>query len=201
MYGKIAGQFAVSGFEGKPLAEASRSEVIVMPQIMKEYDATTLVGLKTIVHDAAVLDEAEDTIELPKLDELMATAAIARALLPVRLRGPEMKAMRKIMGYTLADLAGRLDEKTAVETVSRWESEAQPMGGYAEKLFRLLVCETLKVRAPGISYDGSMIANLKVVDPWMTDPEYDVPAVQFSLLRMKESGVIRDAWGEQNRAA
>jgi hypothetical protein len=37
-----------------------------MPQIMKEYDATTLVGLKTVVHDAAVLDEAEAFDDWPR---------------------------------------------------------------------------------------------------------------------------------------
>jgi hypothetical protein len=37
--------------------------------------------------------------------------------------------MRKIMDLTLAELDKKLDERTATETVSRWASEAQPMGG------------------------------------------------------------------------
>jgi DNA-binding transcriptional regulator YiaG len=187
--------------EGKPVSQTSEWEVKTMPQIIEEYDATTLVGLKTIVRAAAIYDAADDTVEVPKLDELMASVAIARALMPVRLQGSEMKAMRKIMGFTLADLANRLDEKTAVETVSRWESGQQPMGGYAEKLFRLVVCETLKDRVPGIAYDGSMIAELKVVDPWLNNKEYEVPALEFSLVLVKECGVMRDAWTPPRKAA
>jgi DNA-binding transcriptional regulator YiaG len=200
MYGKVGGRFAVSGFEGSLPTQTSRSEVMTMPQIIREYDTTTLVGLRSIVRDAAVYDDTDDTVEVPNLDDLMATAAVTRALMPIRLRGAEMKAMRKIMGFTLAELASKLDEKTAVETVSRWES-GQPMGGYAEKLFRLLVCETLKHRAPGIAYDGSMIAHLKVVDPWLSDPEYEVPTLEFSLIRVRESGVMRDAWSAPREAA
>jgi DNA-binding transcriptional regulator YiaG len=146
------------------------------------YDATVFVGLRTVVYDAAIErieDDGETTVELPKLPELLASAAVSRCLLPVRLRGREIKAMRSIMKLTLADLAKRLDEKTAAETVSRWESEAQPMGGYAEKLLRLLVCEELRESAPGIEYNASMIANLKVKDPWRRDPNYEIPAVEL----------------------
>jgi hypothetical protein len=103
--------------------------------------------------------------------------------------------MRKIIGWTLAQLAKKLDEKTATETVSRWETETQPMGGYAEKLFRLLVCENLKDRAPGVAYSGSKIADLKVYDPWMSDPEFEIPAVRFSMERLFQSeGPIQCAW-------
>ena len=66
---------------------------------------------------------------------------------PVKLRGHEIKVMRRIIKLTLAELAKKLDERSAAETVSRWESEAQPMGSYAEKLLRLIVCEELKQNA------------------------------------------------------
>src|SRR5262249_13955901 len=129
-----------------------RAEAIKRAITLDEYDATPLVGLRVIVKDAAIEhkdDNGETTIELPKLRELLAASAVVRCLLPIRLRGSEMKAMRKIMGMTLADLAKKLDDRTAVETVSRWESETQPMGGYVEKLLRLLICESLKEEAPG----------------------------------------------------
>lgn len=202
MLDKVGGRIRTDGSEGKLCGvQMSPPEVIMMPQIMKEYDVTTMVGLNTVVHGAVLFNESDDTVEVPNLNELMATAAVTRALVPIRLRGAEMKAMRKIMGCTLADLAGKLDGKTAVETISRWESEAQPMGGYAEKLFRLLVCETLKERAPGIAYDGSMIAHLKVVDPWMGNPEFEVPPLHFCQVRLKERGVMRDAWSQPREAA
>jgi DNA-binding transcriptional regulator YiaG len=173
-------------------------------RILNEYDATVHVGLRTIVCHAAIEridEEGEETIELPKPRELRASAAMARCLMPIRLRGNEIKAIRKIMGLTLADMAKKLDEKTAPETVSRWESEAQPMGGYAEKILRLLVCEELKSEAPGVEYNGSMIAHLNVKDPWRTDPDYVVPNVVLTLIQMKEqSGSIIETWNAKRAA-
>jgi DNA-binding transcriptional regulator YiaG len=170
---------------------------------MSEYDASTLVGLHTIVCDAAIerVDvHGERTVEVPKLRELAASAAISRCLMPIRLRGSEMKAMRKIMRLTLIELAKKLDDRTAPETVSRWESEAQPMGGYAEKLLRLLVCEELKKEAPGIDYDGSKIAYLTVIDPWRVEADYKVPPVVLTYMPMRVDHTVIEAWNEKKAA-
>lgn len=173
-------------------------------RILEQYDATVHVGLRTIVCHAAIErvdEEGEETIELPKPRQLRASAAMSRCLMPIRLRGNELKAIRKIMGLTLADLAKKLDERTAPETVSRWESEAQPMGGYAEKILRLLVCEELKSEAPGVEYNGSMIANLNVKDPWRVDENYVVPSVVLRLVQLKEqSGSITETWNAKKAA-
>jgi DNA-binding transcriptional regulator YiaG len=174
-------------------------------KVLPVYDATVFVGLRTIVYNAAierVEDDGEMTVELPKLHELAAAAAVARCLMPIKLRGAEIRAMRRIMKMTLADLAESLDGKTAIETISRWESEAQPMGGYAEKVFRLVVCEQLKTEAPGIDYNASMIAHLTVHDPWRVDTNYQVPAVELSLVQLKElcSGSITEAWNAKKAA-
>jgi DNA-binding transcriptional regulator YiaG len=120
----------------------TNNEKVESGKTVPVYDATVFVGLRTTVYDAAierVEDDGEVTIELPKLQELLAASAVARCLIPIKLRGSEIKTMRKIMKMTHAELAEALDVKTAAETVSRWESEAQPMGGYAEKVFRLVV--------------------------------------------------------------
>jgi len=182
--------------QGRLRVVDGQQQVGTIRQLLEEYDATILVGLRTIVRNAAIeYTDGDKTIEVPKLRELMASAAVVRCLMPIRLRGAEMKAMRKIMRMTLADLAKKLDERTAVETVSRWESEAQPMGGYVEKLLRLQVCEALKGEAPGIAYDGSMIANLQVIDPWKADPNYAVPAIVLELVKIKQqSGPVIEAW-------
>jgi DNA-binding transcriptional regulator YiaG len=176
-----------------------RAEEINRAVMLEEYDATVLVGLRTVAKHAAIEQRDENgdvTIELPKLRELLAAAAMVRCLMPIRLRGAEMRAMRKIMKMTLADLAKKLDDRTAAETVSRWETEAQPMGGYVEKLLRLLVCETLKDEAPGIEYNGAMIANLRVIDPWRADPNYEVPAIVLELVKIRQqaSGPVIETW-------
>jgi DNA-binding transcriptional regulator YiaG len=170
---------------------------------LEDYDASALVGLHTIVCDAAIerVDTSgERTVEVPKLRELSASAAVSRCLMPIRLRGAEIKAMRKIMRLTLGDLAKRLDDRTAPETISRWESEAQPMGGYAEKILRLLVCEELKKEAPGIDYDGSKIAHLKVVDPWRADSNYKAPPVTLTYMPMRVDHTVIEAWNEKKAA-
>jgi DNA-binding transcriptional regulator YiaG len=174
-------------------------------RVLPEYDATTLVGLRIIVHGAAIEhtnEGGEISVEVPKVEELAAAAAVARCLAPVRLRGYEIKAMRKIMDLTLAELAKRLDPHTAPETISRWENEAQPMGGFAEKLLRLLVCEDLHHKAPGVAYNASMISHLNIIDPWRADPNYEPPTLHSGLIKLKEpSGSVIETWGEEKLAA
>jgi DNA-binding transcriptional regulator YiaG len=168
-------------------------------KILAVYDATVHVGLRTMIYDAAIehVIDGEEAIEVPKPRELRAAAAVARCLMPIKLRGREIKAMRKILKLTLGELAKWLDERTAAETVSRWESEAQPMGGYAERLLRLLVCEELSEEAQGIEYNAKMISNLRVEDPWKVNPEYEVPAIKLRLIELKESsGTIIETWNE-----
>jgi DNA-binding transcriptional regulator YiaG len=195
------------GIQHEPAAEKDRSTVQARKnktRTLPKYDATPLVGLRTYVHDAAIerIDEnGEFSIELPRQRELMAASAVLRCLMDVRLRGWEVRAMRKIMGTTAAEFAKNLDEKTAPETVSRWETETQPMGGYVEKLIRLLVCETLRSEAPGIDYEASKIAHLRVKDPWLLNRDVKVPYMHIILVRLKEqSGAVVDAWDERRAA-
>src|SRR5208337_4512022 len=89
-----------------------------MASVIEVYDASALVGLRTHVHRVAIerVDtNGETTIELPKLPELLAAAAVIRCLMPVRLRGSELKAIRRIMHMTLPDLEKKFDERTDVE--------------------------------------------------------------------------------------
>lgn len=153
-------------------------------EVLEVYDASAIAGLRTLVHNAAIKQtdaSGEVTIEIPQLREMLAAACVKRCLAPARLRGWELKAMRKVLKLTLADLAKRLDERTATETVSRWETEAQPMGGYVEKLLRLILCEELTKEAPGVEYNASKIAQLKVLDPWRANPDYELPPIELWL--------------------
>ena len=164
---------------------------------VKEYDATALVGLKVKVYDAAIRRlsaDGEETIEIPNLDQLIAAAVVARCLMDVKLRGSEIKAMRRIAKMTMAELAKKLGERTAPETIARWESEVQPMGGYAEKILRLVFCAKLSEQAPGVEYADGKIAHLEVYDPWITNPGYEVEPIEFHLVKMKgEADKVWDA--------
>jgi hypothetical protein len=70
------------------------------------------------------------------------------------------------------------------------------MGGYAEKLLRLLVCEELQKQSPGIEYNASLIVNLRGIrEPWKVYPHYQVPPLELYLLQLKQSsGMIIEAW-------
>jgi DNA-binding transcriptional regulator YiaG len=177
----------------------------VLPrEILREFDASALVGLRTVVKDVAVLTidaNGEECVHIPNMRGLLAAAAIQRCITPIRLRGSEIRAMRKILKLTLAAMAEQMDAKTAPETLSRWESEAQPMGGFAEKVFRLLVCEALHEEAPAVDYDGSKIAKLRVMDPWAADPEFKLPELCFQQVTFKQqSGVLLEAYVEKRAA-
>ncbi len=167
--------------------------------VLDVFDATALVGLRVRVHNAVIVtidEDGDEEFEIPDHKELLASAAVRRSLIPLRLRGWELRAIRKIMGLTAAEMANKLGDKTAAETLSRWENEKQPMGGYAEKAFRLLVCEELKDQAPGIAYDAGTIAHMRVLDPWVTHSEFEVPYIDLYRisLRHEDTGKVEPAW-------
>ena len=178
-----------------------QQRVAELTNVLKERDVSAIVGVRTIACDAAIerkADNGEMTIELPKLRELIASALVSRCLIPIRLRGSEIKAMRKAMKMTLGDLAKSLGGKTAPETISRWESEAQPMGSHAERVLRLVVCEQLKREAPGIAYDASKLAHMnEIADPWADNPSYQQPHVVLIYMPMKVDHAVIDAWNEK----
>ena len=79
----------------------------------------------------------KEGIAIPRIGQLHRVLADAfvrqrRMLAPV-----EIKFLRKHMGLSGADFAQRMG--VARETVSRWETGAQPMGAVADRLLRLIV--------------------------------------------------------------
>lgn len=172
---------------------------------LDEHDVSDLVGLNVVVSQAAheVVDEAGDvSVEVDDLLTLAAAAAVTRCLMPMRLRGTELRNIRKIAGFTAVGLAEEMGEKTSPETVSRWENEKQPMGGYAEKVFRLVICERLRERAPGVGYRDGMIAALRQIDPWRVEPDYVVPTIMMQRVRVRNDQCdLIEAWIEEPKAA
>ena len=172
---------------------------------LAEYDVSDLVGLKTVVVNSAIEvaeDDGEISIEIPDSEALSAAAAVSRCLMPFRLLGAELKAIRHIAGLTAAELAAKMDDRASPETISRWENDKQLMGGYAEKVFRLIMCSELHERAPGIGYHDGAVARLVVKDPWRADPEFRVPTLVLERMRMRaDDKTMIQAWGDQLIAA
>jgi hypothetical protein len=173
-------------------------------KIIERYDASDLIGLKVVVHGAVkeLVDEnGERTIEVPDLPMLAASAVVARCLMPLRLKGRELKVMRRIAGWTAAELVYNMGENTPPETISRWENCKQTIGGYAEKVLRLTLCSHLKDQARGVAYSDGMIPNLRIVGPMQDREEYEVPAIEFVRARMRSDDSIVETYMEEKRAA
>jgi DNA-binding transcriptional regulator YiaG len=175
--------------------------------ILEKFDASALIGLSVVVlHAAERIVETDETgaeeeyIHIPGLDELAAAAAITRCLIPYRLRGAELRAIRKILGLTAKELSDRMGENTAVETISRWESDKSTPGGYTEKLLRIAVCEEIKGRAPGVDYSPQRLLRLTLTDPWREDPDFTMPPMVFERVRLKTGGETSTSWADSQAA-
>ena len=69
-------------------------------------------------------------------------------------------------------------------------------------MLRLVVCEELKKEAPGIAYDASKLASMnEIEDPWVTNPDYEVPHIVLIYMPMKVDHTVIDAWNEKKDAA
>jgi DNA-binding transcriptional regulator YiaG len=180
-----------------------------MPQgrtVLERCDVSHLIGLSVTVCHAAehlVDDDGETLLIVPDLMQLTASAVVARCLMPIRLLGREMRAMRHAMGLTASELAELMGE-TARETLLRCETEKQNLGGYAEKVFRLVVCDALHEQAVGVDYHDGMIAKLKVCDPGKSESDFKIPEMEFTRVKVKKTGddsPLVDGWYDSGRKA
>lgn len=91
----------------------------------------------------------EHEVVIPAAQDLHRAIARYVAKLPVRLRGQEIRFLRKYLGYSSADAAAALDVKP--ETMSRWENDKAEMSPMVERLLRLMVynLEPAEVYPPG----------------------------------------------------
>jgi putative zinc finger/helix-turn-helix YgiT family protein len=106
---------------------------------------TVLVGVE--VHRCPNCGEYE--VAIPALDELNRVLAAAVVHKPARLSGGEIRFLRAYLGHSGADFARLIGSDPA--TVSRWESNKQPIGHHADLLLRAMVILDKKVEEYPIS--------------------------------------------------
>nr|WP_294557275.1 hypothetical protein [uncultured Rhodopila sp.] len=87
---------------------------------------------------------------IPNLQGLSATVAIARCLHPLKLRGAEVRFIRRVLDVNQMDFSAQL-ELGSVESISRWENDVRPVGDSVDKLLRFVAIASLRELAPGIS--------------------------------------------------
>lgn len=85
----------------------------------------------------------EYEVAIPAIDEL--NRALARAVIrkPGRLSGGEVRFLRTYLGYSSADFAKLIGSDPA--SVSRWETDKQPLGHHTDLLLRAMVALDKKV--------------------------------------------------------
>jgi putative zinc finger/helix-turn-helix YgiT family protein len=96
----------------------------------------------------------EYEVAIPQLDNLH--KAIAQALIrkSSRLTAAEIRYLRKYLGWSGANFASYMG--ATPETVSRWETGAEPMGAQADRLLRLMVV----TRAPVTDYSLDVLKKI-----------------------------------------
>jgi hypothetical protein len=103
----------------------------VRSEILPEYRDDGLVGLPNVVilnaaRQFVCVECGEDNgISVPDIDGLEAAVAVTRVMTPVKLRGSELRFLRRALGLKAKELAERLE--VADETISRWENDKSPI--------------------------------------------------------------------------
>ena len=120
------------------------------------YDASGLPGI--VLHGVQVSRCPQcgaEEVAIPRIEELH--RVIARALIekPTRLAAPEIRYLRKYLGWSGTEFARYMG--TARETVSRWENGSTQMGPAADRLLRVLVAS----REPVMDYSPEALARIE----------------------------------------
>jgi DNA-binding transcriptional regulator YiaG len=162
-----------------------------MFRTLARYDDSSL-GLPypvTLLHGAEEeIDDQTGTrigISIPHLEDLMATLAISRILLPIQLDGAEVKFIRRVIGKPAKDFAASLE--MAPETYSRWENGKQVVGGWADRQVRLAALILLGDKAARVSCDPKSVVDLRI-RPRL--PE-ETPHLEVRYLKRND---MDDAW-------
>jgi putative transcriptional regulator len=85
----------------------------------------------------------EYEVAIPAIDELNKLIASSVIRKKSRLKGSEIRFLRSYLGYSGADFAKLIG--SSASTVSKWESDSQPIGHHADLLLRALVVVGKKV--------------------------------------------------------
>ncbi len=125
-----------------------------------EYDATVEMGFPVTLIDAAI-EHDDGSVEIPNLNTLLSTLAVARVLDPGQLVGTEIRFLRHVLDLTGSEFAEKIDLSNK-SVVSRWENDKVRPGGYTEKVIRQLILNLLGMHAPGIEIGANAIPGMKI---------------------------------------
>jgi len=129
-------------------------------------------GMQVVLADAVqqvICDKCGAVLrtDIPDMPGLIAAVCVVRSKEKLKLKGEEIRFLRKTAGWTATKLAQELN--TAEETVSRWENGVIVIGDPNERIFRWKICRALETKAPGVIWNDNELLSLKVT-PFAADP-------------------------------
>ena len=147
----------------KSCARCGATGTALLRQRRAEYEDVVLDMPVMLVNAVDIFTCSSCGHEIPvtqNQEGLIAAVALCRILMPRKVRGREIRLLRKAMGLKGVELAKKLAIKP--ETLSRWETGAEVIGAQAERNLRLLVAVMLQPKAPAIDINLQDIMNMEV---------------------------------------
>ena len=135
--------------------------------VLGEYEDDLIgIGVPVRLVDSVIEERCDECgvvvgREIPDFDGLVAAVAVSRALHPLKLRGEELRFLRKALEVSAKELAEIIG--VTQETMSRWENNRDPITPAMEKLIRFMVVVYLGDKAPAIDFDPKDVADMRIV--------------------------------------
>ncbi len=165
------------------------------------------IGIGGVILENAVIESRCVTcgivadITIPDLNGLIAAAALVRSMVATKLKGEEIRFLRRALGWNARTFAAKLNVRH--ETVSRWENDADAMNPAHEKLLRLAVGENLRQMAPLVTFSVDKIMDMDLRGFRQDDDDVEM-VFRLVPLRSKtkatDQPILRKGW-ESPRAA
>jgi DNA-binding transcriptional regulator YiaG len=165
---------------------ATRSKGVI-PRYMELATGIPLVLIESAFRDS---QDGEAGMVVPDPEGLEAAAAVARITEPLKLRGSEIRFLRRALRMKAIDLAKFLDVRP--ETFSRWEHEREPISTNAERILRLRVLHTLRARARFVRANDDEILEMKFIS--VRDCLEPIALMFQRLPAATENGDCEEAW-------
>jgi transcriptional regulator with XRE-family HTH domain len=171
----------------------------VVSTVMAQYETREL-GIPLLiyksVHEKICKNCGTVSHFIPFPDRLIAAAAIARAKVPLKLNGNEIRFVRKALNRSAKDLANDLG--VSAETFSRWENDKAPISPATEKMLRIRAGLELSEMAPAIDFRAEEIISMDI-EAALGEPAEIV--LEFELVRFKNAAnkPTTDAYTEEQR--
>jgi len=165
----------------------------ILPEHVEDLGGVTVKLVNSVRQYRCSECGGDEQTEIPDLRGLVRAVAMMRALIPVRLSGQEIKFMRRALDMNQQTFAEAMELKP--ETVSRWEKNAQGVGGMSEKLVRHNVCALLHKDVPALEYDPADITRMR----FKAVPEgFVLPPIPMIRVVLKHDHQKEDAWDAED---